>query len=469
MSVKLTPSKPKSQTAIDFQESDAEYSSRNPDYQLGYKLYNNIADKEAAPSSIPSTPSQGSRTIAWFFWTATAGATTTIYAPFTSSYLNSSTSSWELQGIKINPFASRGKQVSYIMVGTTGSAITDGGVGAVYVGRIDGNSTSSGSGSGQWINFNVPFADATGTSVYGPDILSPGNGPGGIGKVALVGTWTKSGSSNIFGFYYKGNLDRLKTDPTDTTGFKTFQATTTAQNSAPANYTYLHSIDGGYAVGNYSTIAGFINYALNSGPDSGSFVYDPKRNLQINAVYEDGYKYHSLFGIWQNNNKTYTVSGGASDDVLRETFFLCPSIGQGQRFPQDAVLGKGMLADIDPVTGNVTNEKLYNYQNDPSNDVLTHFQGIYYAGYGIYEVPFDAITSAGKIDIGIAYIKRQDNGKFSDNALWQTFQSPSTGELLSNDSVACSGSLGAFSNGSFTSFASVSDTKAYLAAAQFLN
>ncbi|MCX5966460.1 MAG: hypothetical protein NTV57_02230 [Cyanobacteria bacterium] len=225
------------------------------------------------------------------------------------------------------------------------------------MGRIDGKSTSSGSGSGQWINFNVPFADATGTSAYGPDILSPGNGPGGIGKVALVGTWTKSGSSNIFGFYYKGSLDRLKTAPTDTTGFKTFQATTTAGNNALANYTYLHSVDGGYAVGNYSTKAGFINYGLNSGPDSGSYVYDPKRNTQINAVYKDGYKYHSLFGIWQNNNKTYTVSGGASDDTLLAKFANCPSTGQGQRFPLDAVLGKGMLADIDPVTGNVTNEK----------------------------------------------------------------------------------------------------------------
>ena len=81
-------------------------------------------------------------------------------------------------------------------------------------------------------------------------------------------------------------------------------------------------------------------------------------------------------------------------------------------------------------------KKIYNFQNNPSSDALTHFQGIYYAGDGVYEVPFDAITSAGKIDIGIAYIKRQKNGKFSGNALWQTFESPSTGELLSNDSVA---------------------------------
>jgi hypothetical protein len=131
-----------------------------------------------------------------------------------------------------------------------------------------------------------------------------------------------------------------------------------------------------------------------------------------------------------------------------------------------------LIADIDPLTGSVTNEKLYSFQNDPSNDVLTHFQGIYYAGNGVYQVPFDAITSAGKLSVGIAYIKRHGDGTFSDNAIWQTFQakpSDSQGLLLSNDSVAGSGSVGAFSNGSFTSFASVSETKPYLFAAQLLH
>ena len=403
------------------------------------------------------------------------GKSTKIYAPFTSSYSSSTTTlSWELQGIKVNPYRTRGKQASYIITGTTGSAIGAGGVGAVYVGAIDGKSTSSGSGSGQWINFNVPFADATGTSVYGPDILSPGKGPGGIGNVALVGTWTKSNSPNVFGFYYEGSLDNLKSSPSDTTGFKSFQATTTAGNDVPASYTYLHSIDGGYAVGNFSTKAGFINYSLNSGPDSGSYIYDPYKNLQINAVYADGYSYHSLFGIWQNNNKTFTISGGASNAGFQYSYRGLvnnfPSLARG--LPQDAVLGKGMIADIDPLTGSVTNEKLYSFQNDQSNDVLTHFQGIYYAGNGVYQVPFDAITSAGKLSVGIAYIKRHGDGTFSDNAIWQTFQakpSDSQGLLLSNDSVAGSGSVGAFSNGSFTSFASVSETRPYLFAAQFLH
>ena len=477
-------SKTKSKAVIDYKESNGEYLRRNLDHQIGFKLYNNAVDTAITANSvrdiderprtdanhIPSTVAEhrpGNLTL--------AGTTTKIYAPFTSSYSSSTTTlSWELQGIKLNPYGSRGKQTSYIITGTTGSPIFAGGVGAVYVGAIDGKSTSSGSGSGQWINFNVPFADATGTSVYGPDILSPGNGPGGVGNVALAGNWSNSNPNNIFGFYYEGSLDHLNTSPTDTTGFKSFQATTTAGNNALANYTYLHSIDGGYAVGNFSTKAGFINYTLNSGPGSGSYIYDPNKNLQINTVYADGYTYHSLFGIWQNNNKTYTVSGGGSNAGLQNNYIgdvnKFPNLGQG--LPQDAVLGKGMLADIDPLTGNVTNEKLYNFQNNPSNDVLTHFQGIYCAGNGLYEVPFDSITSAGKLNVGIAYIKRQDDGTFSDKALWQTFPvnaSDPNGFLLSNDSVAGSGSVGAFSNGSFTSFASISETESFLFAAQFLH
>ena len=471
----------KSKAVIDFKGINAEYLSRNLDCPLSFMPFNNVAGLEIAPKFTRDVDEQP-RIAANYIFSIVAGrnfsgsrfGSTKIYAPFTSNYSTSTTTSWELQGIKVNPYGSRGKQSSYIITGTTGSAIGAGGVGAVYVGAIDAKSTSSGSGSGQWINFNVPFTDATGTSVYGPDILSPGKGPGGIGNVALVGTWTNSNPDNIFGFYYEGSLDHLNIAPTDSTGFKSFQATTTAGNNALANYTYLHSIDGGYAVGNFSTRAGFINYSLNSGLDSGSYVYDPITNLQINAVYRDGYSYHSLFGIWQNNNKSYTVSGGASNAGLQDNYLRAvikfPSLGQG--LSQDAVLGKGMIADIDPLTGNVTNEKFYNFQNNPGSDVLTHFQGIYYAGNGVYQVPFDAITAAGKLNVGIAYIKRHGDGTFSDNALWQTFRanpSDPQGFLLSNDSVAGSASVGAFSNGSFTSFASVSETSPYLFAAQLLH
>jgi hypothetical protein len=214
-----------------------------------------------------------------------------------------------------------------------------------------------------------------------------------------------------------------------------------------------------------------VGWFLNSGFESGSYVYNPKTNSQTNAVYKDDYSYHTLFGIWYNNNKTYTVSGGGTNAQLLTEYgsILSGLPNQDLGLPQDAAFGRGMLADIDPVTGIAKNEKYYNYQNNPSDQILTHFQGIYYAGKGVYEVPFDAITSTGEFNIGIAYIKRQDNGKFSDEALWQTFQAPSTGILISNDSVAGSGSVGAIASSSLTTFASISDTDSYLLAAQSLH
>ncbi|MEI7665921.1 MAG: hypothetical protein WCI65_07740 [Synechococcaceae cyanobacterium ELA263] len=394
---------------------------------------------------------------------------TTIYAPFTSDY-SPSASIYELQGIKDNPYGCRGFQASYIITGTTNSAFAAGGVGAVYVGAIDGKSTSAGSGSGQWINFNVPFTGATGTSCYGADIISPGKGPGGIGKIDLVGTWTNNSSDSILGFFYEGSLNQLKDASAAPSQFKSFQAITS--KDTPAKYTYLHSIDGGYAVGNFSTEAGYVGYFLNSGAESGSYVYNPKTNSQINTTYKDQYTFHTLFGIWLNKNNTYTVAGGGSTKELLLGFATAslnlPSpVAQG--LPQDAAFGRGMLADIDPLTGIAKNEKYYNYQNDSSDQIFTHFQGIYYAGNGVYEVPFDALTSTGQFNVGIAYVKRQDNGTFSDNALWQTFQAPTTGLLASNDSVAGAGSVGAFFNGSLTTFASISETQAYLFAAQSLH
>jgi hypothetical protein len=148
---------------------------------------------------------------------------TTFYSPFTSSY--SPTTTYTLQGIKVNTYASSEEKANYIITGTTGSPFAAGGIGTVYVGAIDGKSTSAGSGSGQWINFNVPFTGATGTSCYGADILSPGKGPGGIGNVALVGTWTNS-VGTILGFSYEGSLNQLKEASAAPSRFKSFQAVT---------------------------------------------------------------------------------------------------------------------------------------------------------------------------------------------------------------------------------------------------
>lgn len=396
---------------------------------------------------------------------------TVVFAPFTSAQATSNSLLADfLQGIKRNPYQARRSGNSFLITGTSGSAITAGGIGAVYVGAIDGLSTTAGSGSGDWINFSVPFDRAIETSCYGSDILSAGSGPGNIGKVALVGTWINA-NNKLLGWTYQGKLSSLADASTAGTAgsFLPFQAKTAAGRRA--NYTYLHSIDGGYVVGNYTTFGGPIGLGLNSGPGAGSFVYDPVTRSQKNAVYTNKrYVYHSLFGIWSNKDCTYTVSGGGS------TQGMAASLGRLERghadlatgLPADAAFGRGMFADLDPITGQMRGERYYNYDNKRNSDTLTHFQGIYYAGEGIYQAPFDAVLNSGETHIGIAYVKRLPDGRFSRDALWQVFPDPASGSLLSNNSVAASGSLGAFNNGTTTSFASLSDTKPYLAAAQWL-
>lgn len=396
---------------------------------------------------------------------------TVVYAPFTSAQANpDSLLAAFLQGIKLNPYGPGGN--SFLITGTTGSAISAPGIGAVYVGAIDDQSTDAGSGSGEWINFNVPFDGAIETSCYGPDILSPGSGPGNIGNVALVGTWINA-NNTLLGWTYQGQLSTLadgSSSPNpNPSPFQSFQAKT-AKNKL-ANYTYLHSVDGGYVVGNYTTLGGPIGVSFNSGPGAGSFVYDLENGSQKNAVYKNkNYQYHSLFGIWSNEDGSYSVSGGGSTKGMARSFGRLekssPDLVTG--LPRDAAFGRGMFADMDPVTGRARRERYYNYGNTKNSDTFTHFQGIYYAGEGIYQAPFDAVLKSGEALVGIAYVKRRPDGKFSRDALWQVFPDQATGSLFSNDSVAASGSVGAFNNGTFTSFASLSDTKPYLEAAQLL-
>jgi len=58
---------------------------------------------------------------------------TTFYSPFTSSFNSATapTSTYTLQGIKTNPYGSRGNKTSYIITGTTGSPFKANVAGAV--------------------------------------------------------------------------------------------------------------------------------------------------------------------------------------------------------------------------------------------------------------------------------------------------------------------------------------------------
>lgn len=389
----------------------------------------------------------------------------TFYQPFISTSVAVNSGYNSLQGIKKNGLSPN----SYVLTGTTGDAMAPPGYGALYVGAIDGATGSTGSGSGTWYNFSVPSTwSPQETSTYGPDILSSGSGPGGIGDIALAGTWINS-SGTMLGWYYQGSISALNGDTSGavTTGFQQFQATTNKNKAA--RYTYLHSIDGGYVVGNYSTSGGPIGFALNSGPGSGSYIYNPASGTQVNLSYSDGAKYHSAFGIWENENRTYTISGGASQ-VTKSSYGkkVRQAVKEIRKTLPDAAFGKGMLADVDPITGVTTNIRSYNYINETNGSVglLTHFQGIYYMGDDVYQAPFVSVTKGGDTYAGNAYIHRLSNGQFSKNAVWQTFESTTEGVAVVATSVAGDADTGVFSNQS--PYASFGSTQPYFLQAQNL-
>jgi hypothetical protein len=134
----------------------------------------------------------------------------TFYQPYISTAVTVDSSLNSLQGIKKNTLSSNPN--SYLLAGTTGDGLAPPGYGALYIGAIDGATGSTGSGSGTWYNFSVPSTwNPQQTSCYGPDILTSGSGPAGIGDVALAGTWINS-SGTTLGWYYKGSLSALNSD-----------------------------------------------------------------------------------------------------------------------------------------------------------------------------------------------------------------------------------------------------------------
>jgi hypothetical protein len=128
------------------------------------------------------------------------------YSPFVYTGSGSSSDNGN-QGIKQAPGRNR-----YVITGTSGNISSDG-QGAVYVGRIDGASTSQGKGSGTWVLMDVPESwDASSSSIYGPGAIDAGVGPGGISSIQLAGTYSQPISVDgqdaykTLGFVYSGPL-----------------------------------------------------------------------------------------------------------------------------------------------------------------------------------------------------------------------------------------------------------------------
>ncbi len=307
-----------------------------------------------------------------------------------------------LQGLKGGD-----KLGQYLLVGANNSPGPTP-VGLVYQGPLDEVENNGISGSGTWSKVAVPKRfDAAGTSVYGPDNLSGK-------KVNFVGAYTRDldGQSPsatepyIVGFTYTGKVD----GSTDS-GWRSVQGIT--QLGTPGTYTFVHSVDGGLAVGNTDNaeVDDLTSYFSLS---STAFIVDVDSGEQIPIRFSgdrNPFVTHTAYGIWDNGDNTYTIAGG-SGEVDPHT-----SEDSGR-----VEVGEAYLIDYDSITGEFHNYTTFPYRNRDKGDLVSHFEGIYRTSSGDYQLPATSVALNDKGDETIASVvtvKRNRRGDFNTEALWQ--------------------------------------------------
>lgn len=210
----------------------------------------------------------------------------------------------------------------------------------VYNGRL--------SGDGTWNILNYPSSE--GKTVLETNLYGPNNGL--KNNIQVVGNYTtkETGKSTI-GCLYEGPLDGSG------------KWTTIIPNlNEPVLNTIAHSTMGGLVVGNYNTQV-----------DLGkAFIYDIKQKKYYEIIKQNA-KNITGYGIWQNDHDFYTICGGYSD--------LNAISG----------LGSGYLVDWDNKNKKLSNWRSFNYNNDPINSIVTHFDGITSDGHGGYNLTGDWI------------------------------------------------------------------------------
>ena len=354
-----------------------------------------------------------------------ARSTTRFFSPWAYAP-NGVTSTGFVQGIGEGT-----KKNTYTIVGTYGQ-LDNGALGVIYQGAINGTNTTQGSGPGTWTTMVVPKKfGSLGTSIYGVHKNADG-------KFNLVGTYVSASQTfNLSGtevnstlaFYYKGKI----TSTPRNNDFKSFQARDPITGDL-ADETYLHSVSGRLAAGNYDLFG--------EGQDIGTaFVVDIKSGKQTNLKYKDSALSHSVYGIWSNNYRHYTVAGGESDVFSKQ-----PGTDNGPSFSSPRAIGEATLADYDSITGKVTNTRTYRYPGQGDSTYETHFEGIWSDGKGLYKLPFFAYGPDNLFVSGLAIVNRQKNGNFNSEATWITFDNPPGGYSRFASSVWDEASLGSLPN-----------------------
>ena len=170
------------------------------------------------------------------------------------------------------------------------------GIGLVYIGNIECNDPNQSS-----YTFLVP--GSTYTSCYGPryDVDTD--------EFTLVGSYLDNNDKITYGFLFKGTLNKLQDPLHYVTKMK-----------LPGEFyqsSYLHSIDGNFAVGS----SGFLD-----NPTLNAFIYNITTGKYTQYKFKNS-EYTTLYGIIQNLNGTYTIVGGYADSLsLKSQAFIADMI-----------------------------------------------------------------------------------------------------------------------------------------------
>ncbi len=255
--------------------------------------------------------------------------------------------------------------------------------GILYEGALSGN--------GDWTVLDYPSSPGitvTGTVLYGPDALPPGN-------VRIVGSYTKceDEGTNVrnHGLLYEG--------PTDGSG--TWQTIDYGGPLLPGEQvlnTIVHSTMGGLAVGNFDT-----NLVIGR-----AFVYDIAANSWKELIKPS--VSITAYGIWYNGGTSYTIAGGYSD-------------------ANPNGIDHGYLANWDSATQTASDWTSYDFDNGPHTHVeVSHFDGITTDNQGGFYLTGEwAGDQAGEHRLGgfFAHVPPMPHRPFGD-ARWRDIEYPSS-------------------------------------------
>ena len=256
----------------------------------------------------------------------------------------------------------------YMITGTSGLD------GVLFIGTLDGNT-----GTTYW-PIDVP--NMYQTTIYCPDLAANGD-------LILVGTYRAlQNSPVVHGFVFQGTTADLG----DPAHYRTI-------DYPGAQYTYVHSVDGGLVVGNYDDVGLHALGGLQYGPGK-AFIYNIATGQFITDVAYPSSKSNSVYAIWYNGGTSYTLAGGYSN-------------GFANNFAdQSQPIGHAFLVDYNAATGTFSHWTTY---DDPSGkNLLTHFEGLSSVEPGVYTIAADsAQLGTGSPALGsFVTVRRNADGSF---------------------------------------------------------